>query len=117
MTLSVGQTTRIYQTYRSQEKIAELNKQSGLRTVQGQVDSVSISARARELLQAQQERDGGRAPSTTPVPAPEVVREIPTPNAGSVTPVEEPTAPDAESIAPPPLEETPVEETPAAEAT
>ena len=49
MSLSVTQVSRVFQTYRTQERIAELNKQAKLKTVQGQQDRVEISTKAREL--------------------------------------------------------------------
>ncbi|QPJ60830.1 MAG: hypothetical protein G3M70_02575 [Candidatus Nitronauta litoralis] len=52
MDLSIQKVSQIFRTYRKQERIAELNRQSSLKTVQQQQDQVSISTKAREQLQA-----------------------------------------------------------------
>ena len=49
MTLSVTDIGRVSGSYRSQTRIAELNRQNPVRTVQGQVDRVTISEKARQL--------------------------------------------------------------------
>ncbi len=52
MDLSIQKVSQIFRTYRTQERIAELNRQASLKTVQQQQDQVSISTKAREQLQA-----------------------------------------------------------------
>lgn len=51
MDLSIQKVSQIFRTYRTQERIAELNKQANLKTVQAQQDRVSISTKAREQLE------------------------------------------------------------------
>ncbi len=52
MDLSVQKLSQIFRSYRTQERIGELNRQAKLNTVQQQQDRVSISTKAREQLQA-----------------------------------------------------------------
>ncbi len=47
MTLSVNDIGRVSGAYRSQNRIAQMNRQNPVRTVQGQVDRVTISEKAR----------------------------------------------------------------------
>ena len=49
MTLSVNDIGRVSGAYRSQDRIAQLNRQNPVRTVQGQVDQVTISEKAHQL--------------------------------------------------------------------
>ena len=49
MTLSVQDIGRVSRVYKSQNRIAELNRQNPVRTVQQQVDRVTISEKARQL--------------------------------------------------------------------
>ncbi len=58
MPLPVGQVSRVFRSYLNQERIAELNKKSGIKTVQRQSDQVSISLKARELLKSSLENKG-----------------------------------------------------------
>ncbi len=51
MTLSITPLPRVFKSYQTQERYGELNKKVKVKTVQGQVDTVKISARARELLE------------------------------------------------------------------
>ena len=53
MNFSVRPVSRIFQSYRTQERIGELNRQANIKTVQTQRDRVDISPKARELLQQQ----------------------------------------------------------------
>jgi hypothetical protein len=50
MTFSITPIGKVFQTYRTQERIAELNRQANLNTIQGQRDRVDISPEALELL-------------------------------------------------------------------
>ena len=49
MTLFINPIDRVAGAYRSQTRIAELNRQNPVRTAQGQVDRVTISDKARQL--------------------------------------------------------------------
>ena len=51
MEFSVGQITKAFRVYQNQYRIGELNRQSNLKTVQGQVDRVDLSASAQQLLE------------------------------------------------------------------
>ena len=51
MTLSITPLPRVFKSYQTQERYGELNKKVKVKTVQGQVDTVKISAKARELLE------------------------------------------------------------------
>lgn len=53
MPLTVGQVSSVFRSYQTQARIAELNKQNNIRTVQQQADRVSVSDKARDLLEAQ----------------------------------------------------------------
>lgn len=53
MNFSIQKVSQIFSTYRKQERIAELNRQSNLKTVQAQQDRVTISQKAREQQQAE----------------------------------------------------------------
>lgn len=53
MNFSIQKVSQIFSTYRKQERIAELNRQSNLKTVQTQQDRVTISQKAREQQQAE----------------------------------------------------------------
>ncbi len=63
MPLPVGQVSRVFRSYINQERIAELNKKSGLKTVQRQSDQVSISSKGRELLKSSLENKGNLSPN------------------------------------------------------
>jgi len=58
MDISIQKVSQIFRTYRTQERIGELNRQANLKTVQQQEDRVSISSKAREQLQAAAKTDG-----------------------------------------------------------
>lgn len=49
MEISGAQINRIFRSYQSQSRIAELNKKANIKSVQGQVDRVDISPQAREM--------------------------------------------------------------------
>lgn len=60
MDLSVNQISRAFRVYESQTRIADLNRQGHLRTVQGQADVVSLSSEAQRLfaeMRARQEAE------------------------------------------------------------
>lgn len=56
MDLAVSQITRAFQVYRNQHRIGEANRQSRLRTVQGQQDRVTLSAEALRMFEQAQRR-------------------------------------------------------------
>lgn len=56
MDLAVSQITRAFRVYQNQFRIGELNRQSHLRTVQGQQDQVTLSAEAQRLFEQAQNR-------------------------------------------------------------
>ncbi len=60
MDLSIQKVSQIFRTYRTQERIAELNKQANLKTVQTQQDRVSISTKAREQLETAKDPEATR---------------------------------------------------------
>ena len=57
MTLSVNDIGRVTGAYRSQTRIADLNRQNPVRTAQGQVDRVTISEKARHLTESKFQSD------------------------------------------------------------
>ena len=50
MDFSIVPASRVFKTYEGQTRIAELNKKSQVKRIQGQVDQVSISKAARQAL-------------------------------------------------------------------
>ncbi|MGP0629791.1 hypothetical protein ACTRW9_08785 [Nitrospina sp. 32_T5] len=64
MDFSVTRVSRAFQVYQSQTRIADLNKQSNLRTVQGQADRVSLSTEALRLFEQNQVRASNPSEST-----------------------------------------------------
>ncbi|CCQ90807.1 hypothetical protein NITGR_40004 [Nitrospina gracilis 3/211] len=64
MDFSVSRVSRAFQVYQSQTRIADLNKQSNLRTVQGQADRVSLSTEALRLFEQNQVRASNPSEST-----------------------------------------------------
>ena len=50
MDFSIVPVSQVFKTYQGQERIAELNKKSQVKRIQGQVDQVSISNAARQAL-------------------------------------------------------------------
>lgn len=71
MNLSVSQIGRIFQTYRTQERIADLNRQSRVNTVQIQQDQVTLSTQAREFLENLNRRSPGSTIPPASAPAPQ----------------------------------------------
>ena len=57
MTLSVNDIGRVSGAYQSQTRIAQLNRQNPVRTVQGQVDRVTISEKARQIIESKFQSD------------------------------------------------------------
>ncbi|PIR01387.1 MAG: hypothetical protein COV66_01090 [Nitrospinae bacterium CG11_big_fil_rev_8_21_14_0_20_45_15] len=51
MDFSITPTPRVFKSYQTQERYAELNKKISVKIVQGQVDTVNISSKAREYLE------------------------------------------------------------------
>ncbi|CAI2717405.1 hypothetical protein [Nitrospina watsonii] len=52
MDFNVGNVSRAFQVYQNQSRIADLNRQSNLRTAQVQADRVSLSTEAQRLFEA-----------------------------------------------------------------
>ncbi len=52
MDISLVRFERISKVYQNQTRIAELNKKVAVKSVQGQVDRVTLSAEARKQAQA-----------------------------------------------------------------
>ena len=50
MDFSIVPVSKVFKTYQGQTRIAELNKKSQVKRIQGQVDQVSISKDARQAL-------------------------------------------------------------------
>jgi len=50
MDFSIVPASKVFKTYQGQERIAELNKKSQVKRVQGQKDQVTISSAARQAL-------------------------------------------------------------------
>jgi hypothetical protein len=50
MDFSIVPVSKVFKIYQSQTKIAELNKKSPVKRVQGQKDQVTISSTARQAL-------------------------------------------------------------------
>ena len=50
MDFSIVPASKVFKTYQGQTRIAELNKKSQVKRIQGQVDQVSISKAARQAL-------------------------------------------------------------------
>lgn len=50
MDFSIVPASKVFKTYQGQTRIAELNKKSQVKRIQGQVDQVSISKDARQAL-------------------------------------------------------------------
>ncbi|MEK9630072.1 MAG: hypothetical protein VW455_13765 [Nitrospinota bacterium] len=63
MDFSIVPVTRVFKTYQGQARIAELNKKSSVKRVQGQVDRVNISNAARQALQ---KNPNGDTPQVAP---------------------------------------------------
>jgi hypothetical protein len=50
MDFSIVPGSKVFKTYQGQTRIAELNKKSQVKRIQGQIDQVSISKDARQAL-------------------------------------------------------------------
>ena len=50
MDFSIVPVSKVFKTYQSQARIADLNKKSQVKRVQGQKDQVTISSAARQAL-------------------------------------------------------------------
>ena len=50
MDFSIVPTTKVFKTYQGQARIADLNKKSSVKHVQGQRDQVTISSAARQAF-------------------------------------------------------------------
>ena len=80
MKISATQVNRIFRSYQSQSRIAELNKKANIKTVQRQVDRVEISPQARtmavlKLISKSAPPAEATKPTAETVPAEETVEE------------------------------------------
>ena len=90
MSLSIQRIGRIFQIYQTQERIADLNRQAQLRTVQNPSDRVTISSRARELAEGKGKprKVSEDTPEAPPEPPPAPASAPPAPPADdSFTPL------------------------------
>ena len=62
MDFSIVPVSKVFKTYQGQARIADLNKKSPVKRVQGQRDQVTISSAARQALQKNPKGDA-------PIPA------------------------------------------------
>lgn len=78
MDFSIVPVNKVFKTYQGQARIADLNKKSQVKRIQGQVDRVSISSAARQALQ---KNPNGDAPKVVAqeAPSPEASKPVPTP--------------------------------------
>ncbi len=78
MDFSIVPVSKVFKTYQGQARIADLNKKSPVRRVQGQKDQVTISSAARQALQ---KNPKGDAPPVVAqeAPAAEASKPAPTP--------------------------------------
>jgi len=83
MDFSIVPVSKVFKTYQGQARIADLNKKSPVKRVQGQVDQVSISSAARQALQ---KNPNGDTPivAAKEAPAQEASKPEPTPTANFV---------------------------------
>lgn len=82
MDFSVGPVKRAFNSYKSQERFAELVKKNPVKTRQGQQERVTLSEEARTLLKLSQLNEQSArttslsaAQAESPVPEPEEVEE------------------------------------------
>ena len=73
MALSIIPVSRVFGNYEKQARIAELNKKTPVKTVQSQADRVTISAEARQAMEA------GVSPTPVEPPKPAVTSSKPAP--------------------------------------
>ena len=86
MDFSIVPASKVFKTYQGQTRIAELNKKSTVKRVQGQVDRVRISNAARLALQ---KNPNGDVPLAVPKEEPakeEAAREAPAEETSKPTP-------------------------------
>ncbi len=57
MDISIVPVSKVFKTYQGQARIADLNKKSPVKRVQGQVDQVTISSAARQALKKNPQGD------------------------------------------------------------
>ena len=62
MEFSIVRSTQISRVYQNQDRIAELNQKYQIKSVQGQLDRVTISTNARKMLLENQ--DSQKEPSS-----------------------------------------------------
>ena len=63
MEFSIVRSTQISRVYQKQDRIAELNKKYQFKSVQSQVDEVTISSTGRRMLQENRDSQTAPAPS------------------------------------------------------
>ena len=69
MDFSIVPVSKIFKTYQGQARIADLNKKSSIKRLQGQKDEVSISSAARQALKKKYIGDALQALGKEEVPA------------------------------------------------
>ncbi len=77
MDFSIVPVSKVFKTYQGQARIADLNKKSSLKRVQGQVDQVTISSAARQALQRNPNGDRPQVAAKV-APAAEASKPAPT---------------------------------------
>lgn len=77
MDFSIVPVSKVFKTYQGQARIADLNKKSPVKRVQGQKDQVTISSAARQALQKNPKGDAPKVES----------KEAPTEETSKPTPV------------------------------
>ena len=83
MDFSIVPVSKVFKTYQGQARIADLNKKSSVKRVQGQVDQVTISSAARQALKKNPNGDTPRV-EVKEAPTPETSKPAPTPTADFV---------------------------------
>jgi len=68
MDFSIVPVSKVFKTYQGQARIADLNKKSSIKRVQGQRDQVSISSAAQQALKKKIIGDALQAVSKEEVP-------------------------------------------------
>ena len=69
MDFSIVPASKVFRTYQGQARIADLNKKSSIKRLQGQKDEVSISSAARVALKKKFIGDALQAASKEEMPA------------------------------------------------
>ncbi|MBC8282539.1 MAG: hypothetical protein H8E32_01905 [Nitrospinae bacterium] len=77
MDFSIVPVSKVFKTYQGQARIADLNKKSSVKRVQGQRDQVTISSAARQALQKNPNGDSPQPVAKDAAPAAEVSKQAP----------------------------------------